>query len=237
MKRIIIALTLFLQGFAVAYNAGILPYDYINGQAYFLLGLESHRDWHDFGGGSKGQDIVGMQPADFIKNAINTATREFQEESLMVYPSSETKKAIVRASQPNQFGFTKLIHDTKPAAPGDYYLFAVNFENIPDRKGNIGLHSAADFRNRLTQLKNKHGNQWLRHHGAEKIDFVRVRAIDFLQALQEIQNNNINADGSVTIPALSQSVTNVKIWKTFVNLLRRNLPQAQQLVQDIINHQ
>jgi 8-oxo-dGTP pyrophosphatase MutT (NUDIX family) len=55
--------------------AGIVPYTYINGEIVFLLGLErSNGQWSGF--------IGGQEPGE---NIIDTANREFNEETCMVF--------------------------------------------------------------------------------------------------------------------------------------------------------
>ena len=59
----------------MSFAAGIIPYTIINRQPYFLLGLEtSNNKWSGFVGGS--------EPGE---NPINTAFREFTEETAMVF--------------------------------------------------------------------------------------------------------------------------------------------------------
>ena len=59
---------------AIRYSAGILPYSFdSNGKLFFLLGKDNDNDWSDFGGRCEFKDR---------NDPINTATREFYEESL-----------------------------------------------------------------------------------------------------------------------------------------------------------
>ena len=61
--------------------AGVLPYAELNGKVHLLLGHEpGQRYWTDFVGGRKDIDC----------NAVDTAAREFAEESRLAYPASET---------------------------------------------------------------------------------------------------------------------------------------------------
>jgi hypothetical protein len=56
------------------YSAGILPYTFDqNGKCLFLLGKDNDNDWSDFGGRCEFKDR---------SDPINTATREFYEETL-----------------------------------------------------------------------------------------------------------------------------------------------------------
>lgn len=211
-----------------AYGAGILPYSYFqNGEAYFLLGYENRRGWTDFGGKGDQKDLV---PGNKLKSAANTATREFNEESLMMYSNSVVSNLTKKARIDN-----KLIKNSH------YYMFAVNFENATDINGNTGLAQAADFRNKRKSLLNQHGgpikgNKWLNRHGAEKKDFVYVKATELLKALNKIKKGKINPDGSVTVKAHSQTHNKINLWPVFVNLLKNNIDQAIKIVTDIINH-
>jgi 8-oxo-dGTP pyrophosphatase MutT (NUDIX family) len=58
-----------------SFAAGIVPYTIINGNQYFLLGLErSNRKWSGFVGGSEPGELP-----------IETALREFHEESALAF--------------------------------------------------------------------------------------------------------------------------------------------------------
>ena len=59
---------------SIRYSAGILPYTFDqDGKCFFLLGKDNDNDWSDFGGRCEYTDK---------NNEINTACREFYEESI-----------------------------------------------------------------------------------------------------------------------------------------------------------
>ncbi len=216
-----------------AYGAGILPYAYLpNGQAILLLGYEPGRGWCDFTGGDDRSDHV---PGDWLASAANTAVREFNEESLMMYSGQTVAKLVNKALKDSKY-----IHHSHHQK-GHYYLFAADFTNAFDKKGNKGLAQAKAFRKKRKALIHQHGGgkqgkRWLRKHGAEKTNFVVVQARDFLKMLKNIKNGNINKDGSANVATFSRTFKSVAVWPTFVRVLKAHINQAITLVKNIIKH-
>jgi 8-oxo-dGTP pyrophosphatase MutT (NUDIX family) len=72
------------------FAAGIIPYIFLNGEYYFLLGLErSNNKWSGFVGGSE----IGELP-------INTALREFNEETAMIFEKNTFIKKKLTTTTP-----------------------------------------------------------------------------------------------------------------------------------------
>ena len=72
------------------FAAGIIPYIFFNGMYYFLLGLEkSNIKWSGFVGGSEPGELP-----------INTALREFNEETAMVFEKHTCIKKKLTTTTP-----------------------------------------------------------------------------------------------------------------------------------------
>jgi hypothetical protein len=97
----------------VRYSAGILPYTFDqNGKLLFLLGKDNDNDWSDFGGRCEFKDR---------NDPINTATREFYEESLgVILNIPETIKLINESN--------KIISKTLNGSP--YYMYPIYIEYL-----------------------------------------------------------------------------------------------------------
>lgn len=67
--------------------AGILPYAFVDGKVYYLLGKDtSSNTWSDFGG--------KCEPVD-SNNPVNCAVREFNEETLGIIVDPKTLKSLL----------------------------------------------------------------------------------------------------------------------------------------------
>ena len=94
-----------------AYSAGVLPYSKHNGRVVWLLGRETYRNvWSDFGGHAEFRD--GSNP-------INTASREFFEETL---GSVMTIKNIKRCIEDE----STIIVNSKTMMGHDYIMYLVH---------------------------------------------------------------------------------------------------------------
>ena len=92
----------------IRYSAGILPYSFDqNGKLFFLLGKDNDNDWSDFGGRCEFKDR---------NDPINTATREFYEESLGAILNIQETTAIINDN-------TKIISKTLNGSP--YYMYPI----------------------------------------------------------------------------------------------------------------
>ena len=78
-----------------AKGAGIIPYSIVNGNIYFLL---QHADvpcrkkehgWNDFGGKRNG---ITLKDNPFVESTLETATREFSEETSCLFYFQETEQ-------------------------------------------------------------------------------------------------------------------------------------------------
>jgi len=96
------------------YSAGILPYTFDqNGKCFFLLGKDNDNDWSDFGGRVEFKDHG---------DPVNTATREFYEETLGSVLSIQECIAKITANP------VKIVSKTLNGSP--YYMFLVYVDNI-----------------------------------------------------------------------------------------------------------
>jgi len=102
---------------SIKYSAGILPYTFDpNGKLFFLLGKDNDNDWSDFGGRCEFKDR---------NNPINTATREFYEESLGAILSIQ--ECTTRINENN-----KIISKTLNGSPYYMYPVYIDFLNYSD---------------------------------------------------------------------------------------------------------
>jgi hypothetical protein len=95
------------------YSAGILPYTFDQfGKCFFLLGKDNENDWSDFGGRCEFRDR---------NEPLNTATREFYEETLgSVLTIEECKNKL-------ELNPIKIISKTLNGSP--YYMYLMHIEN------------------------------------------------------------------------------------------------------------
>jgi hypothetical protein len=97
-----------------SYSAGILPYTFDqDGKCFFLLGKDNDNDWSDFGGRCEFKDRC---------DPINTATREFYEETLGAVLTIEECMNKLGTSP------TKIISKTLNGSP--YYMYLVFVDNL-----------------------------------------------------------------------------------------------------------
>jgi len=101
------------------YSAGILPYSYDpDGNCLFLLGKDYSGDWSDFGGRCEHIDN---------NNEINTASREFYEETLgSVITNTECIHKLKNGNP------VKIISKTLNGSPYYMYLLYIDYENYSD---------------------------------------------------------------------------------------------------------
>jgi hypothetical protein len=97
----------------VRYSAGILPYSFDqNGQLFFLLGKDNDNDWSDFGGRCEYKDQ---------NEPINTATREFFEESLGAVLNIQECTNVINENN-------KIVSKTLNGSP--YYMYPIYIEYV-----------------------------------------------------------------------------------------------------------
>jgi hypothetical protein len=97
----------------IKYSAGILPYTFDqSGKLLFLLGKDNDNDWSDFGGRCEFKDR---------NDPINTATREFYEESLGSILNVQETNALINDS-------TKIVSKTLNGSP--YYMYPIYIEYL-----------------------------------------------------------------------------------------------------------
>lgn len=104
---------------ATRYSAGVLPYTFdLNGKCLFLLGKDNDNDWSDFGGRCEFKDRG---------EPVNTATREFYEETLgAVLNIQESIEKLTSASA------IKIISKTLNGSPYYMYLMYIDYFNYSD---------------------------------------------------------------------------------------------------------
>jgi hypothetical protein len=108
------------------YSAGILPYTFDQyGKCFFLLGKDNDNDWSDFGGRSEFKD--NHEP-------LNTATREFYEETL---GSVISIQECIEKLTTNP---VKIVSKTLNGSPYYMYLMYIDFFNYTDT-----FHKTAQF--------------------------------------------------------------------------------------------
>jgi len=132
---------------SIRYSAGILPYSFDQyGKLFFLLGKDIDNDWSDFGGRCEFKDR---------NDPINTASREFYEESLgVVLNPQETIKLI---SENN-----KIISKTLNGSPYYMYLIYIDFLNYSDLFTKISQFLKYQFDNSITsKLIEKNAIRWV----------------------------------------------------------------------------
>jgi hypothetical protein len=96
------------------YSAGILPYTFDqSGKCMFLLGKDNEIDWSDFGGRCEFKDH---------SEPLNTATREFYEETLGSVISIEECNTKLQNNP------VKIISKTLNGSP--YYMYLMFVENV-----------------------------------------------------------------------------------------------------------
>lgn len=96
------------------YSAGILPYTFDqSGKCMFLLGKDNENDWSDFGGRCEFKDH---------SEPLNTATREFYEETLGSVINIEECNIKLETNP------VKIISKTLNGSP--YYMYLMYVDNI-----------------------------------------------------------------------------------------------------------
>ena len=101
----------------IRYSAGILPYTFDqNGKLLFLLGKDNDGDWSDFGGRCEFKDR---------NEPINTATREFYEETLGAVLTIQECIPLMSDTQ-------KIISKTLNGSPYYMYLVYIDLVNYSD---------------------------------------------------------------------------------------------------------
>lgn len=100
------------------YSAGILPYTFDqDSKCYFLLGKDNENDWSDFGGRCEFKDK---------SEPINTATREFFEETL---GAVLTVQECINKININPI---KIVSKTLNGSPYYMYLLYIDYQNYAD---------------------------------------------------------------------------------------------------------
>ena len=134
------------------YSAGILPYTFnLQGQLLFLLGKDAEGDWSDFGGKCEFRD----------KNEpINTATREFYEETLGAVLDISSCIEKINAS-PNG---NKVISKTLNGSPYYMYLVYVDYMNYTEnfnKTSNFLKYHYFDNQVSLNKVIEKNDIRWV----------------------------------------------------------------------------
>lgn len=158
IKLISYLLLVLLHELALAVTAGVLPYSQYQGKKVILLGVDHHRPgyWMDFGGKS-----------DWNETAIETAAREFSEETMFCFFANI---ADVK---------NKLKYIAPIVVPNGYHMYPLMVPFIPDLN---------DIQRELRahhSIKGQPGSgtSWLFAHHVEKIDYAWVWADDLKKAI------------------------------------------------------
>ena len=107
-----------IQKNVIRYSAGILPYSFDqNGKCLFLLGKDNDNDWSDFGGRCEYRDK---------HEPLNTATREFYEETLGAVQS------IPECMEKLTINPVRIVSKTLNGSPYYMYLMYVDFFNYSE---------------------------------------------------------------------------------------------------------
>jgi hypothetical protein len=97
------------------YSAGILPYAFIRGRMYVLIGKDVRDNtWSDFGG--KSEDVDGCNP-------VETAIREFYEETCGVVMDLKSLRNRMSVAT----NYTMLVSQTQNFHPYYMYLLEVPY--------------------------------------------------------------------------------------------------------------
>ena len=99
------------------YSAGILPYQVnVEGKVSILLGKDTHNTWSDFGGRSELKDN---------NNIIETASREFFEESLNSVIDISTAREMLKNENSYELANSKTLNGSP------YYMFILRLPMRP----------------------------------------------------------------------------------------------------------
>jgi 8-oxo-dGTP pyrophosphatase MutT (NUDIX family) len=145
--------------------AGVFPYSQFNGKYVILLGVDHHRPgyWMDFGGKS-----------DWNETPIETAAREFSEETMFCFYSSlaEVQK--------------KLKAVTPLVVSNGYHMYFLDVPFVPD------LNAVQHALRAKHHIKGQAGSgySWLLAHHIEKIDYTWVYADDLKEAFAKAKGNH-----------------------------------------------
>ena len=100
------------------YSAGILPYTFDqDAKCYFLLGKDNENDWSDFGGRCEFRDK---------SEPLNTATREFYEETLGAVLTVQECISKINVNP------IKIVSKTLNGSPYYMYLIYVDYQNYAE---------------------------------------------------------------------------------------------------------
>jgi len=131
----------------IRYSAGILPYSFDqSGKLFFLLGKDNENDWSDFGGKCEFKDR---------NDPINTATREFYEESLGAILSVQECTSLINEDN-------KIISNTLNGSPYYMYPIYIDFVNYSDIFVKTSNYLKYQFDNTVTsKLIEKTAIRWV----------------------------------------------------------------------------
>jgi len=130
------------------YSAGILPYTFdLNGKCLFLLGKDNDNDWSDFGGRCEFKDRGGP---------LNTATREFYEETLgSVLNIQECTDKLTQNP-------IKIISKTLNGSPYYMYLMYIEYSNYSDTFNKINQFLRYQFdKPEINKIIEKNTIRWV----------------------------------------------------------------------------
>jgi hypothetical protein len=144
----------------IRYSAGILPYSFDqNGKLFFLLGKDNDNDWSDFGGRCEFKDR---------NDPINTATREFYEESLGAILNIQETTALINENN-------KIISKTLNGSPYYMYPIYIDYLNYNDV-----------FQKMISFLRYQFDNSMT----SKLIEKISIRWVSVDTLLNSIENKN-----------------------------------------------
>jgi hypothetical protein len=134
----------------VKYSAGILPYTFDReGKCFFLLGKDNENDWSDFGGRCEFRDK---------SEPLNTATREFYEETLGAVHS------VQECMDKLHMNPTRIVSKTLNGSPYYMYLMYIENHNYNDtfiKTSNFLKYSYYQDKRMLYRLIEKNSIRWV----------------------------------------------------------------------------
>ena len=131
----------------IRYSAGILPYTFDQtGKCFFLLGKDHEGDWSDFGGRCEFKDH---------SEPLNTATREFYEETLGAVISIQECMDKININP------IKILSKTLNGSPYHMYMMYIDYTNYSDTFNKTSNFLKYQFDKQNTKFIEKNLIRWV----------------------------------------------------------------------------
>lgn len=131
----------------IRYSAGILPYTFDQtGKCLFLLGKDHEGDWSDFGGRCEFKDH---------SEPLNTATREFYEETLGAVISIQECMDKININP------IKILSKTLNGSPYHMYMMYIDYTNYSDTFNKTSNFLKYQFDKQNTKFIEKNLIRWV----------------------------------------------------------------------------